>query len=123
MMITEGKRDRDESTLKEEVEKTMFAKSFGSGNNLGDGVLKSNPNDKGLKRAKHDASSITDNEQACSRKQLKNDPSNTLGKVSAMKKTLKELGPKSEDQNESPKDSKLNLVGKILEEIKEIEPN
>ena len=30
----------------------MFAKSFGSGNNLGDEVLKSSPNDKGLKPAK-----------------------------------------------------------------------
>ena len=31
--------DRDESTLN--VERTMFAKSFGSDNNLGDGMLKS----------------------------------------------------------------------------------
>ena len=40
-----------------------------------------------------------------------------------MKKTLKELGPKSENHNESPKDSNLNLVGKILEEKEDFEPN
>ena len=53
--------DRDESTLN--VERTMFAKSFGSGNNLGDGMLKSSLNDNGSKPAKHEASNTTDNVQ------------------------------------------------------------
>ena len=41
--------------------------------------------------------------------------SHTLDMVYAMEKELKELGPKPENQDESPKEKKLNLVGKILE--------
>ena len=81
-------------------------------------MLKSSPNDKGLKPAKHEASNTTDNVQTSTKKQLKNEPSNTLEMVSPMEKELKELGPKPENQDESPKEKKLNLVGKILE-IKE----
>ena len=71
----------------------MFAKSFGSDNNLGDRMLKSSFNDKGSKPAKHEASNTTDNVQTSTKKQLKNEPSNTLEMVSAMEKELRELGP------------------------------
>ena len=99
----EEEKDRDESALEERVDRTMFAKNLNDDiiqgddqwkrvetyktNPKGDGMKKSNPNDEGLKPIKIDGSNTIHIEKTCIEKQLMEDPSNTLEKVSFLEKT------------------------------------
>ena len=84
-------------------------------NPKGYGMPKSNLNDEGLKPVKLDASNTMDIKKVCSEKQLMEDPSDTLEKVSAPEKTPTVIKPKSESENENSTDNELNHDGKILE--------
>ena len=76
---------------------------------------KLNSNDKGLKPVKLDASNTMDIKKVCSEKQLMENPSDTLEKVSALEKTPIVIKPKSGSVNENSNDSELNHVGKSVD--------
>ena len=124
---------------KKELKEPCLQKSLGDDINQGDaqrkrvetkktnpkgyGMPKLNSNDKGLKPVKLDASNTTDIKEACSRKQLMEDPSDTLEKVSALEKTPTDMKPKSVSESKDPNDSELNHVGKNLEKTEKTKPN
>ena len=125
--------------MEERVDRTMFAKNLNDNiiqgdvqwkrvetyktNPKGYGMPKSNPNDEGLKPVKVDAYNTINIEKVCTEKQLMEDPSDTLEKVSALEKTPTDMKPKSVSESKDPNDSELNHVGKILEKTEKTKPN
>ena len=88
-----------------------------------DGMQKPNPNDEGLKPVKVDESNTINIEKVCTEKQLMEDPTDTLEKVSALEKPPTEMKHTSDSESEDPNDSKLNHVGRILEKTEKTKPN